>query len=163
MCRLSKGHSMAWNTDPISSFHTKYVVDATTGCWVWQKAPIPRGGYGAFTHRPSGFRVARAHRAAWQLLVGPLPPTSDVLHKCDNRLCVNPAHLFLGDQSSNMADKVSKGRQNRGVTHGAAKLTEEDVRAIRIGGECGKNLALRFGVSHATICDIQKYRSWTHI
>jgi hypothetical protein len=70
-----------------------------------------------------GFKVAGvmhyAHRWAWVRANGPIPEGQKVLHTCDVPACVNPAHLFLGTQAANMADKVAKGRQAKGETHGS--------------------------------------------
>lgn len=78
-------------------------------CWVWTAGLI--SGYGRFAagHRES----VGAHRYSMQQQ-GPIPDGMFVLHKCDNPPCVNPAHLFLGTASDNMADKTAKGRQARG-------------------------------------------------
>jgi hypothetical protein len=154
---------MGWKHNPLECFSVRYEVSPETMCWQWRGAPIKRGGYGVFTHRPSGMIMVRAHRAAWMLMVGDIPTGLHVLHRCDNRLCVNPEHLFLGQQQDNMTDKVKKGRQNRGTSHGLHKLSDEDVFTIRSSSERGSRLAKRFGVSHSTICDIRARRSWAHI
>ena len=75
-------------------------------CWIWQ-ASVDRGGYGTF-----GFdgRVQKAHRVAYQLVIGPIPVGLHILHSCDNPRCVNPAHLRAGSRSENMRDKVARGR-----------------------------------------------------
>ena len=154
---------MAWETDAKTCFGGKFSVDPKSGCWVWAGAPLKRGGYGAFVHRPTGMIMVRAHRAAWRLYVGPIPDGMGVLHRCDNRLCVNPDHLFLGDQASNMLDKVAKRRQNRGETHGRHKLKEHDAAFIRSSVLRGVDLARQFNVSQATIRDIRSGRSWAHL
>lgn len=93
--------------------------DPATGCIEWLGATIKkRGGYGAFTHRPSGLSMARAHRIAWQLFCFNIEEDEHVLHSCDNPRCVNTDHLFLGDQAINVADMVAKGRQASGEQHG---------------------------------------------
>lgn len=83
-------------------------VSKTDGCWLWQGAK--RNGYGMFWQ--SG-RLASAHRVAWELSYGAIPERMQVLHKCDNRLCVNPFHLFVGTQRDNLQDAVNKGHLNR--------------------------------------------------
>jgi hypothetical protein len=83
---------------------------------------------------------------------------------------VNPAHLFLGTNADNMADKVAKGRQRngcvRGEQHAAAKLTAADVRVIRMrlaSGSAAPAIARDFGVSPEAVHGIKHGRTWTHI
>lgn len=77
-----------------------------SGCWPWRGA-LDSDGYGALKDRG---RSAKAHRVAWEIANGPIPRGEFVLHRCDNRPCVNPAHLFIGDAGANARDMVSKGR-----------------------------------------------------
>ena len=92
-------------------FWEKVNKNTESGCWEWTSALV-RGGYGGFaTHFPSeGRKNNRAHRFAWTLVNGQIPDGLWVLHKCDNRICVNPDHLFLGDSKDNMLDCAAKGR-----------------------------------------------------
>lgn len=125
------------------------------GCWLWSLT-VNSWGYGRIGKTILGERAA--HRLAYRAFVGPIPEGLRVLHNCpggDNSRCCNPEHLFLGTDADNMRDMVSKGRNadNRGERGPAAKLTEEDVRTIRV--ECGSTtiseLARRFGVSRRAI------------
>ena len=86
-------------------------VNKTETCWLWT-ASLDKAGYGYF----KALNQRNAHRVSWAMHKGPIPNGMWVLHKCDVRNCVNPEHLFLGDQFANMADMVSKGRHNNGKT-----------------------------------------------
>jgi DNA invertase Pin-like site-specific DNA recombinase len=89
-----------------------------------------------------------------------------VCHHCDNKLCVNPRHLFLGTHADNMADMVSKGRQNIGVQNPCAKLTESDVRTVRSLASHGvkqSQVAMMFGIDQSTVSNIKNRKTWSHI
>lgn len=129
-------------------------------CWVWR-------GYKQFGYGQSQYqgRIHQAHRLAFLLANGHWP-TPCCLHRCDNRACCNPAHLFEGTQLDNMADKVSKQRQARGESHYATHLTAADVRAIRSRRADGETLAAlgrAFGVSKQAIRMIALGRTWRHV
>lgn len=133
------------------------------GCWQWLGNRLKRGGYGAFTMRRAGLFMVRAHRLAWMLFRGPIQPTDHVLHRCDNQLCVNPDHLFLGDQPINMEDMVQKSRQTRGEEHPDAKLSDNDVRYIRSSALSASVLATQLNVSWRTIYDVRSRKTWKHL
>jgi hypothetical protein len=111
--------------------------------------------------------IEPTHRAAYRLFVGPLPSGMHVLHKCDNPICVNPGHLFLGTQADNAKDMWQKRRGRPGVSrgedHGCAKLTAESVLQIRDSTESDVALAEKYKVSRTTIHEIRKRISWNHI
>lgn len=144
-------------------------VDQTAGlfgCWPWMGYRMPNG-YGQFGLER---RIVLAHRTAWTLARGPIPDGMQANHHCDNPPCCNPAHLFLGDQRANVLDMVAKGRHTtrvhperiaRGSRHGCAKLTEEQVAAIRSRPSASPlALALEYGVDRGTIWKIRRGRSW---
>ena len=83
-------------------------VEMGPGCWRWTAALAPTG-YGMIGRGPRQ-GTAYAHRLCWELTVGPIPAGLYVLHRCDNRWCVNPDHLFLGTHRDNIDDMVAKGR-----------------------------------------------------
>lgn len=134
-------------------------------CWEWQ-GQINEGGYGVINSK-FGYRMA--HRIAWEKANGlPIPDGMIVCHRCDNRRCVNPVHLFIGTDADNVADMDRKGRRTilRGSKNGFARLDEPRVAEIKRAlarGEFLTPLAKQFGVSVSTINLIEKGRTWRHV
>lgn len=130
-------------------------------CWLWTASTGSRG-YGQI--RFMGKRL-KAHRVSFALHHG-RDPEGFVLHTCDNRRCVNPAHLYEGTHCDNMRDMVTRSRAARGVSHGRAKLTEEDVREIRRLREQGvfmRVIAAQFEISTAMVSNITTRKAWRHV
>lgn len=103
---------------------------------------------------------------AWELTFGPIPPEVFVCHRCDNRGCCNPDHLFLGTPADNSQDMVAKGRSLRGEDTPGAKLSRTQVLEIWESLQEGQNLndlAGKYDVSFACIRDIQLKRRWGHL
>jgi hypothetical protein len=158
---------MGTQIEMLQRFQAKYKIDPVSKCWNWT-ASKQSDGYGRFR---DGGKMRKAHRVSFELHCGPIPQGEGhhgtcVLHKCDNRVCVNPEHLFLGTHDDNMADKVAKGRQvrHRGTGHGRAKLSETDVLAIREAeGMTKRKIAAQFGVSETVIGHVLSRKLWAHI
>jgi len=134
-------------------------------CWEWTASQNRVGWHGQW--RNAAGQIELTHRASWRLFKSEIPGGMFVLHKCDNPLCVNPGHLFLGTQSDNLHDMWGKGRArpgtSRGEKHGMSKLTAQAVTEIRNSQLSGVELAKQFGVTTTTICDVRKRRIWKHI
>jgi hypothetical protein len=118
------------------------------GCWEWQGSRWHHG-YGRVV--VAGHQTM-AHRRAFQLTFGDFDPKLDVLHRCDNKPCVRPDHLYLGNDLDNARDRVERGPDIRfpGEANGRAKLTAADVdelRHLRALGLSYPELCRRFGVS----------------
>lgn len=140
----------------------KIIPDAESGCYIWWGALSPgeKGGYGYVGTGEEGSKVKRVHRFVWEKLVGPIPKGKCVLHKCDNRACANPRHLFIGTRRDNNRDMLLKGRNSR-------KLSEQKVSEIRrrffIGGISKKQLSREYGVSSNAIRAVINFKSWRHV
>ncbi len=140
-------------------------VHKTSGCWNWS-ASVSSTGYGQIhvNKRPD-----RAHRVSWRLHFGAIPGGLFVLHKCDNRLCVKPDHLFLGTHFDNMSDMVRKGRHhgtsNPGESHPLAKKTAIEILKIRSlsGSVRQRDIARLFGISQTQVGRIVRGESWKHV
>ena len=130
---------------------------ADNGCWVW-KGATSNAGYGLC--RSEKKRTASAHRVSFQAFVGEIPEGKVIAHVCDNKLCVNPAHLFLATHAENSADMVNKKRSARGAKSGGSKLTEEQVKFIRESKLSHRKLGAMLNVSHANIGYVKRSVTW---
>lgn len=158
----------------IAAFWAK--VHKTDYCWEWT-ASVDHGGYGKVGTNSGKFWSA--HRFSWELVYGPVPEGLKVCHKCDNRRCVRPDHLFLGTQAENLADMRAKHRHSCGAPHSAAlrnrnthgehnpqaRLTKGQVLQIRAlkGTLTQEQLASNFGVSRGCVYGILSRRTWGHL
>lgn len=137
------------------------------GCWEWTGSG-PDTGYGNIH---VGGRNELTHRYSWALANGEIPRGLCVLHRCDNRKCVRPSHLFLGSKKDNTRDMFFKGRERnlgilKGQDHGGAKLTTEDVLRIREAAARGAthvSQAAEYGVDASLIGLIVRRKAWRHI
>lgn len=172
-----KGKGAAQNTVPmpffskrsINRFWNKISITANNNlCWEWGRC-TDSTGYGKHGVRDNGIRhTLKASRVAYFLYYGADPVGQLVLHKCDNRKCCNPLHLFLGDGKDNTQDMIKKGRINPpvGEKNGTAIFTEKDILQIRkerLAGESIMKIGKKFGVHNATISGICLRKTWKHI
>jgi len=141
------------------------VPDDTSQCWEWQANIVY--GYGMFVENRKSIL---AHRWSYIFHNGEIPEGLYVLHKCDNRKCVNPQHLFLGTYKDNAVDRQRKGRgvipDNRGENHGMSRLTESAVREIRELHKAGvpaADIGSRFGIDRRTVGKVANRKSWKHV
>lgn len=136
------------------------VIDTTTGCWNCLGSKYGWGGYPGVWN---GRKQQRASRFVWMSHNGPLPPKLCVCHKCDNRLCVNLDHLFVGTFQDNAMDAYKKGRMS---VPSFAKLTEDQVRAIRSLIDTGMrtcDVAKKYGIDWTTAYNIGRRNSWAYL
>ena len=174
------------------SFWSKVAKGAPTDCWLWTASRF-RDGYGQFKYLG---RNRRTHQLAYEIANGvilpaPIPLTVSspcVCHSCDNRLCCNPAHLWIGTIGDNIRDAAAKGRlavpknrargaahgshrrlkssYTRGSAHGTARLVEAAVVQIRAHHAAGMpiaRIAPKFGVSESAIRKIVRRQTWAHL
>lgn len=132
-----------------------------TSCILWDKA-VNSSGYGVLW---TNGKMEYAHRKAYTDTKGDIPKGQFVCHSCDNKLCINPEHLFIGSPKENSSDMVNKNRQAKGVKTNHAKLSEDIVLQIR---ELYKSMSSRavaavFGISKTNVLDIINKRIWKHV
>lgn len=155
-------------------------VEKTRTCWVWKGSKFQWSGYGEV--RFLGKRIG-AHRLSYILSRGAIPDGKSVLHKCDNRPCVRPSHLYAGTQLENMRDKLRRGRGNnpkganhpfsknpslaaRGEAHHKSTLREIDIPVIRreyAQGVSQHVLAKQYQVTPSSISYIVTRKTWAHV
>jgi len=144
-------------------FHTRYDRGTEEECWNWKFGRFDKR-YGQYCY--NNYPVL-AHRFAYLLVHPDFDQSLCVCHRCDNPLCVNPSHLFLGTSQENTADKVTKGRCAIGEFNGASIITEDIVKEIRAkhltGQYSQRRLARIFKISQASIWGIVNNRYWTHV
>ena len=141
---------------------------AENGCWEW--ISTTKNGYGVFESGSITMVALKSkkrggHQVSYEAYKGVIPKGLVVRHTCDNPLCINPDHLILGTQAQNVADREERGRRKNinGEQIGTAKLTENDVLAIRASDLSDAELASAYNVHKTTIWLIKSGKSWKHL
>jgi hypothetical protein len=134
-------------------------IDEITGCWLWRGWLSSKG----YSRLRDGAKFVYGHRALWIELHGPLSAGQCVCHRCDVPRCVNPEHLFVGSNADNHADKIAKGRQARGEGIAQAKLTAQQVLAIRAHPGRQASIAAVYGINQTQVSQIKRRVKWAHL
>lgn len=130
--------------------------------------PLTATGY-ARLYDPVKQKTVRGNRKVYEDHYGPIPTGMVVMHICDNRKCINIEHLRLGTQSENIKDMHDKKRHNvkmpSGTSHHMTTLSEEQIKEIRnrYPQESSRTLAKEYGVTHPTILNIARHKTWSNI
>lgn len=193
--RLSKEERKFWRLKIRTALFWSLVAKGNdSDCWLWTGYCHPKTGYGSFRFSAvmGKKNTGYAHRVAWVLTNGMLPGGLDVLHKCDNPPCCNPAHLWLGTQADNNADRDAKGRgggpklkeyyrthpgvakarsknipRRLGINHPMRKIDDDIVREIRAlysrGKFSARRVAEHLGISEGIVYSVISGKTWSHV
>jgi hypothetical protein len=152
----------------VERFRSKYIPVPESGCWLWLDS-LDKDGYGRL--QLPGKQSVKAHRLSYQLQHGELPSLC-ILHRCDVRCCVNPAHLYAGTLAQNNQDCITRGRYRSGgkphpgERNGRARVTAEQAVEIRrryLSGERSGDLGREFGLTYGAIWRLATGRAWKHL
>jgi hypothetical protein len=140
-------------------------TEGKDGCIEWTWA-LNTYGYGTVRRNKRDFVV---HRLVWEKIKGSIPEGMFICHTCDNPKCVNIDHLFMGTPGDNIRDCVKKGRHksnfphHKGEKHPSAKITSEQVLAIRCDTDSQRNIAKKHGISQGLVSHVRLNKAWQHI
>lgn len=153
------------NKQTLEEGFNKFVIKNKDECWDWSGCAPKNPGYGQFRY---SMKIERAHRASWLIHYGEIPLGMHVLHKCDNPICSNPKHLFLGTHADNMRDSINKNRNGvigkSGEQNHMSKLKYDDVQQIReliASGVTHLEISKKYNVHVSRISDIKNNRTWS--
>ena len=166
-CAIGIDYKYATNeqkADRMRKTFDKYVIRNGEYCWKW-KGCITPGGYSAINvYR----KKEQAHRVSWMIYKGEIPDGMFVCHRCSNRECTNPEHLFIGTHQDNMKDMLNKGRKfiKSGSKYNFAKLNEKKIIKIMKmihSRYSDRQISEQFNVTRPTITNIRNRKAWKHV
>lgn len=134
-------------------------VTENNGCLEWKRY-LNKHGYGYINYDGKSWSI---HRLSYFINYGEIPKNKWVLHKCDNRKCVNPSHLYLGDNKQNVKDRVERNRGAIAERNASSKLKIEQVILIKSMQGTLRSIAEKFNVGISTIDDIKRGRTWKYV
>lgn len=165
-------HRIGWATPArsVHSFSRRYIEEPNSGCFLWLgQVNRSKPNYAQAVASYNGTVMAAA-KVSWMLHHGPVPDGMCVCHRCDNPMCVNPDHLFLGTRRDNTQDMIRKGRQRspfdtrRGEAHPRAKLNDDLVKKIRAAaGQPAMQISRDLGVSVHNVRSVLQFKVWRHV
>ena len=169
MCKDGRVHLIPRRrtfAESVVIFWENVKVSNPQDCWLWSGGKKENGNglwYGIFW---DDNKIIKAHRFSWKIKNGEIPKGKLVCHRCDNPLCVNPSHLFLGTYLDNNRDASNKGRHAFGERVPGSVLNDEKVRQIRklrSEGKTQRAIAETIGAKESTVQAVVEGRSWKHV
>jgi len=148
------------NANPICAYIQQRIEINENKCWIWKQSK--RNGYGKFCKNKKSYS---AHVASYEAFVGRKLKDSQINHKCHNRSCCNPDHLYEGTQKQNVQDMKDAKRENYlyGSLNGNSKITSDIALSIYKAQGIAKNIASKFGISLSLVYAIKHKKIWKHI
>lgn len=145
---------------PEDRFWGKVEKRGPDDCWLWM-ANVGTHGYGQLTIERG--RVVTAHRFSFELHNGPIRRGALIRHTCDNKRCVNPAHLLTGSHVDNWHDFRARGHGNRAENNGMRKITSAQVRSIRSDPRQARAIAAEHGICRDYVYKIKHGLVWRSV